>query len=73
MASSVFVLIMVYFVLQPQIYLEEKYIFVFVGLPARGKSYFSRKLAKYLNWIGYNSKVFSIGLYRRILIGLNYD
>lgn len=50
---------------------EEKFIFIFVGLPARGKSYLSRKLANFMNWIGYNSKVFSIGLYRRILIGVN--
>jgi len=50
---------------------EEKFIFAFVGLPARGKSYLSRKLANFMNWIGYNSKVFSIGLYRRILIGVN--
>jgi broad specificity phosphatase PhoE len=52
---------------------EEKYIFAFVGLPARGKSYLSRKLANFLNWIGYYSKVFSFGLYRRILIGVNCD
>lgn len=51
----------------------EKYIFVFVGLPARGKSYLSRKLAKYLDWMGFDSKVFSIGLYRRTLIGVNCD
>ena len=51
----------------------EKYIFVFVGLPARGKSYLSRKLATFLYWMGFNSKVFSIGLYRRSLIGVNCD
>ncbi len=49
--------------------LGEKFIFIFVGLPATGKSYISSKLAKYLNWMGFVSKVFSIGLYRRILIG----
>jgi len=52
---------------------SEKFIFVFVGLPATGKSYLSSKLAKYLNWIGFNSKVFSIGVYRRILIGTNCE
>jgi 6-phosphofructo-2-kinase/fructose-2,6-biphosphatase 2 len=28
-----------------------------VGLPARGKTYISRKLARYLNWIGIKTKV----------------
>lgn len=27
-----------------------------VGLPARGKTYIARKLARYLNWIGVNTK-----------------
>jgi 6-phosphofructo-2-kinase/fructose-2,6-biphosphatase 2/6-phosphofructo-2-kinase/fructose-2,6-biphosphatase 4 len=51
---------------------SEKLIIAFVGLPARGKSYLSRKLAKFLNWLGFNSKVFSVGIYRRKLFG-NYD
>lgn len=50
---------------------EEKIIIAFVGLPARGKSYLCKKLAKYLLWIGEKSQVFSIGLYRRQLIGTN--
>jgi broad specificity phosphatase PhoE len=52
---------------------QEKFIFAFVGLPARGKSYISRKLATYLDWIGFDSKVFSVGVYRRSLIGVNCD
>jgi signal recognition particle GTPase len=36
-----------------------------VGLPARGKTYISRKLARYLNWIGVPTKVFNVGEYRR--------
>ncbi|KXJ20233.1 6-phosphofructo-2-kinase/fructose-2,6-bisphosphatase 1 [Exaiptasia diaphana] len=40
-------------------------VIVMVGLPARGKSYISRKLARYLNWIGVSTKVFSLGDYRR--------
>ena len=28
-----------------------------VGLPARGKTYISKKLSRYLNWIGINTKV----------------
>jgi 6-phosphofructo-2-kinase/fructose-2,6-biphosphatase 2 len=53
--------------------LGQRFIFAFVGLPARGKSYLSRKLATFLNWMGYETKVFSIGLYRRHLIGVNCD
>jgi broad specificity phosphatase PhoE len=49
--------------------IEEKLIIAFVGLPARGKSYISRKLAKFLNWIGHPTKVFSVGLYRRAMFG----
>ncbi|XP_041935133.1 6-phosphofructo-2-kinase/fructose-2,6-bisphosphatase 3 isoform X1 [Alosa sapidissima] len=38
---------------------------VMVGLPARGKTYMSRKLTRYLNWIGMPTKVFNVGEYRR--------
>jgi hypothetical protein len=44
-----------------------------VGLPARGKSYLSRKIARYLNWVGLKSKVFNNGLYRRATIRNNCD
>ena len=27
-----------------------------MGLPARGKTYISRKLSRYLNWIGLNTR-----------------
>lgn len=36
-----------------------------VGLPARGKSYISRKLSGYLSWLGYKCKVANLGNYRR--------
>lgn len=36
-----------------------------VGLPARGKTYISKKLARYLQWIGVNTRVFNVGEYRR--------
>jgi len=36
-----------------------------VGLPARGKTYISKKLTRYLNWIGVLTKVFNVGQYRR--------
>ncbi|KAM6977419.1 6-phosphofructo-2-kinase/fructose-2,6-bisphosphatase 1 isoform 1-T1 [Aplochiton taeniatus] len=40
-------------------------IIVMVGLPARGKTYISKKLTRYLNWIGVPTKVFNLGQYRR--------
>ncbi|KAJ7384490.1 6-phosphofructo-2-kinase/fructose-2,6-bisphosphatase 2 [Desmophyllum pertusum] len=40
-----------------------------VGLPARGKTYVARKLTRYLNWIGVNTKVFNLGEYRREMAG----
>lgn len=38
---------------------------VMVGLPARGKTYISRKLTRYLKWIGIRTRVFNVGEYRR--------
>lgn len=38
---------------------------VMVGLPARGKTYISSRLARYLSWIGTKSRVFNLGYYRR--------
>ncbi|XP_066930948.1 6-phosphofructo-2-kinase/fructose-2,6-bisphosphatase-like isoform X2 [Clytia hemisphaerica] len=43
--------------------------FVMVGLPARGKTFMSKKLTRYLNWIGVNTKVFNAGEYRRRIYG----
>ena len=40
-------------------------------MPARGKTYISKKLSRYLNWIGINTRVFNLGEYRRTLEG--YD
>jgi len=31
-------------------------VIVMVGLPARGKTYMAKKLTRYLNWIGINTK-----------------
>lgn len=36
-----------------------------VGLPARGKSFTARKLDRYLTWLGYDTRVFNLGEYRR--------
>ena len=45
------------------------HVIVMVGLPARGKTYISKKLSRYLNWIGMNTKVFNLGDYRRKMEG----
>lgn len=42
---------------------------VMVGLPARGKTYIARKLARYLSWLGHRTEVFNVGSYRRTLLG----
>lgn len=41
------------------------HVIAMVGLPARGKTYISKKLSRYLNWIGINTRVFNLGEYRR--------
>jgi len=40
-----------------------------VGLPARGKSYISRKLRNFLSWSGLKGKIFNFGMYRRSKLG----
>ncbi|CAG2065889.1 unnamed protein product, partial [Timema podura] len=42
-------------------YVNSPHVIAMVGLPARGKTYISKKLSRYLNWIGINTK----GEYRR--------
>ncbi|XP_015608390.1 6-phosphofructo-2-kinase/fructose-2,6-bisphosphatase 2 [Cephus cinctus] len=46
-------------------YVNKPHVIAMVGLPARGKTYISKKLCRYLNWIGINTKVFNLGEYRR--------
>lgn len=46
-------------------YTAEKIVVAMVGLPARGKSYLSNKLMRYLRWREYNVKVFNVGQLRR--------
>ncbi|XP_073508557.1 6-phosphofructo-2-kinase/fructose-2,6-bisphosphatase 3 isoform X2 [Phyllobates terribilis] len=43
-------------------------VIVMVGLPARGKTYISKKLTRYLNWSGVPTKVFNVGEYRREVV-----
>lgn len=52
---------------------NEHLILVMVGLPARGKSYLAKKMARYLNWFGVRSKVFNVGIYRRSIYGPGID
>lgn len=44
---------------------EAKLVIVMVGLPARGKSYVTNKLCRYLNWQQHGTKIFNVGNKRR--------
>ncbi|MDQ3034676.1 MAG: 6-phosphofructo-2-kinase/fructose-2,6-bisphosphatase [Myxococcota bacterium] len=46
---------------------------VMVGLPARGKTHISRRVARYLSWLGYRTRVFNVGNYRRERLGSHKD
>ena len=49
-------------------YVNSPHVIAMVGLPARGKTYISKKLSRYLNWIGINTKGNPISL---LQIGIN--
>ena len=40
-----------------------------VGLPARGKSYVTKKIARYLNWLQHDTMIFNVGERRRVAAG----
>ena len=42
-----------------------KLVIVMVGLPARGKSYVTKKIARYLNWLQHDTRIFNVGERRR--------
>ncbi|KAI6857090.1 hypothetical protein KC334_g22142, partial [Hortaea werneckii] len=46
-----------------------KLVIVMVGLPARGKSYITKKLARYLNWLQHDTTIFNVGERRRVAAG----
>lgn len=46
-----------------------KLVIVMVGLPARGKSYITKKLARYLNWLQHDTRIFNVGNRRRVVAG----
>jgi broad specificity phosphatase PhoE/predicted kinase len=48
---------------------SEKLALVMVGLPARGKTYVARKIGRYLSWLGYRTRTFNVGDYRREIAG----
>lgn len=41
-----------------------------VGLPARGKSYIVKKMARYLNWLQHPTRIFNVGDRRRVAAGV---
>ena len=46
-----------------------KLVIIMVGLPARGKSYVTKKLARYLNWLQHDTQIFNVGERRRVAAG----
>jgi 6-phosphofructo-2-kinase / fructose-2,6-biphosphatase 3 len=52
---------------------DTKTVLAMVGLPARGKSFIARKVARYLNWRGHVTRVFNVGSYRREQLGIKKD
>ncbi|EGS23172.1 6-phosphofructo-2-kinase 1-like protein [Thermochaetoides thermophila DSM 1495] len=47
-----------------------KLVIIMVGLPARGKSYITKKIQRYLNWQQHNTKIFNVGNRRRVVAGI---
>lgn len=43
-----------------------KLVIIMVGLPARGKSYITKKLKRYLSWQQHNTRIFNVGNRRRL-------
>lgn len=46
-----------------------KLVIVMVGLPARGKSYITKKIVRYLRWQQHNAEIFNVGNRRRLAAG----
>ncbi|MBM4343019.1 MAG: 6-phosphofructo-2-kinase/fructose-2,6-bisphosphatase [Deltaproteobacteria bacterium] len=51
---------------------KTRLVVVLVGLPARGKTHIGRKVARYLNWLGFATRAFNIGDYRRTRLGRHH-
>uniref|UniRef100_A0A6B2LF23 6-phosphofructo-2-kinase domain-containing protein n=2 Tax=Arcella intermedia TaxID=1963864 RepID=A0A6B2LF23_9EUKA len=50
-----------------------KVLVTMVGLPARGKSYTATKIQSYFRWLGINSQIFNVGVYRRQVLSPSID
>ncbi|MCO4760484.1 MAG: histidine phosphatase family protein [Myxococcales bacterium] len=50
----------------------EQLVVVLVGLPARGKSYVASKIGRFLRWLGWTTRVFNVGAYRRARLGAHH-
>ncbi|KUI67339.1 6-phosphofructo-2-kinase 1 [Cytospora mali] len=47
-----------------------KLVIIMVGLPARGKSYITNKIQRYLSWQQHDARIFNVGNRRRIAAGM---
>ncbi|KAJ9141854.1 6-phosphofructo-2-kinase 1 [Pleurostoma richardsiae] len=47
-----------------------KLVIIMVGLPARGKSYLTKKIQRYLSWQQHDTRIFNVGNRRRIAAGV---
>ena len=46
-----------------------KLVVIMVGLPARGKSYITNKIQRYLSWQQHETRIFNVGNRRRVAAG----
>ncbi|TVY81372.1 6-phosphofructo-2-kinase [Lachnellula suecica] len=46
-----------------------KLVVIMVGLPARGKSYITKKIHRYLSWQQHETRIFNVGKRRRVAAG----
>ncbi|KAJ8061798.1 hypothetical protein OCU04_009592 [Sclerotinia nivalis] len=46
-----------------------KLVVIMVGLPARGKSYITKKIQRYLSWQQHETRIFNVGNRRRVAVG----
>lgn len=58
---------------RPWVDVSAKLVIVMVGLPARGKSYVTKKLCRYMNWLQHDTKIFNVGNRRRKVAGCPLD
>eukprot|EP00904_Undaria_pinnatifida_P014300 jgi/Undpi1/9/HiC_scaffold_1.g00009.m1 len=49
---------------------DGKLFIAMVGLPARGKSFVARSIARHLDWVGLKCRIFSLGMHRRKEVGV---